>query len=66
MSRSTAVAQILDRVFDGYAAGMLRRMLYLWMVVSYLGLSTGLKSKLSAVVNWVFAYFYIRDTARLE
>ena len=66
MSRSTAVAQILGRVFDGYAAGMLRRMLYLWMVVSYLGLSTGLKSKLSAVVNWVFAYFYIRDTARLE
>jgi len=66
ISRNVAVAQILDRAFDGFAAGMLRRILYLEQMLSYLGPLTGFQSKLSTALDWFFAYFYHRDTARLE
>ncbi|MEE8470331.1 MAG: FAD-dependent oxidoreductase, partial [Dehalococcoidia bacterium] len=66
MGRNVAVAQLFGRVFDGFAAGLVRRMLYLGQMIAYLGLSTGLKSKLSATLDWFFAYFYHRNTAHLE
>ena len=65
ISRNVAVAQILGRAFDGFAAGMLRRILYLEQMLSYLGLLTGFQSKLSTCLDWFFAYFYHRDTSRL-
>jgi NADH dehydrogenase FAD-containing subunit len=66
INRNMAVAQILDRAFDGFAAGMLRRILYLEQMLSYLGPLTGFQSKLSTALDWSFAYFYHRNTARLE
>ena len=66
IGRNVAVAQILNRVFDGFAAGMLRRILYLWQMLSYLGLLTGFRGKLSTALDWSFSYFYHRYTARLE
>jgi len=66
ISRNVAVAQLLGRAFDGFAAGMLRRILYLEQMLSYLGPLTGFQSKLSTGLDWFFAYFYHRDTARLE
>jgi len=65
ISRNVAVAQILGRAFDGFAAGMLRRILYLEQMLSYLGPLTGFQSKLSTALDWFFAYFYHRDTSRL-
>ena len=65
ISRNVAVAQILGRAFDGFAAGMLRRILYLEQMLSYLGPLTGFQSKLSTGLDWFFAYFYHRDTSRL-
>lgn len=66
LGRNTAVAQILGIVFNGLTAASLRRGLYLWMVISYLGLLMGLKNKLSVALDWSFAYFYRRNTARIE
>jgi hypothetical protein len=45
---------------------MVRRLYYLWVFVSYLGLATEFRRKLRAVRDWIPAYFYQRNTARLE
>ena len=66
LGRNVAVAQILNRVLDGFTAGMLRRISYLWQVISYLGLLTGFRSKVSTLIDWSFSYFYDRYTARME
>ncbi len=66
IGRNTAVAQLLNFVFDGFAGGLVRRMLYFEQMIVYLGLLTGFKSKISASIDWFFAYFYNRNTARIE
>jgi len=66
MGRNLVLAQLGDRVFDGFAAALLRRFYYLWIFISYLGLPTEFKRKLSAVCRWIPAYFYRRNTAHLE
>lgn len=66
IGRNTAVAQLLNFVFDSFAAGLVRRVLYFEQMIVYLGLMTGFKSKISASVDWFFAYFYNRNTARIE
>jgi len=66
MGRNLAVAQLGNRVFDGFAAALLRRVFYLWIFVSYLGLRTELRRKLGAVRSWIPAYFYRRNTAHLQ
>ena len=66
IGRNVAVAQILDRVFDGFAAGFLRRILFLEQMVMYLGLLTAFKNKVGTAFDWFFAYFYHRNTARIE
>jgi NADH:quinone reductase (non-electrogenic) len=66
MGRNTAVAQLWGHVFDGFAAGLVRRMLYLEQMIVYLGLLTGFKAKLGASIDWLFAYFYHRNTARID
>jgi NADH dehydrogenase len=66
MGRNLVVAQLGNRVFDGFAAGLLRRFYYLWVFISYLGLPTGFRRKLGAVCGWIPAYFYLRNTAHLE
>jgi NADH dehydrogenase len=66
MGRNLVVAQVWDRVFDGFAAGLLRRVYYLWVFISYLGLPTEFRRKLGAVRSWIPAYFYHRNTAHLE
>ncbi|MCK5181527.1 MAG: NAD(P)/FAD-dependent oxidoreductase, partial [Dehalococcoidia bacterium] len=38
MGRNLVVAQLGNRVFDGFAAALLRRIYYLWVFISYLGL----------------------------
>jgi NADH dehydrogenase len=66
MGRNLAVAQLGNRVFDGFAAALLLRFYYLWVFISYLGLPTEFRRKLSAVCGWIPAYFYRRNTAHLE
>jgi NADH dehydrogenase len=66
MGRNLVVAQLGDRVFDGFAAALVRRVYYLWVFISYLGLPTGFRRKLGAVFGWIPAYFYHRNTAHLE
>jgi len=66
MGRNLVLAQLGNRVFDGFAAALLRRIYYLWIFVSYLGLPTEFRRKLSAVCNCIPAYFYRRNTAHLE
>lgn len=66
MGRNMAVAQLGNIAFDGFAAGLLRRLLYLEQMIVYLGLFTGFKSKLGAALDWSFAYFYHRNTAHIE
>ena len=66
IGRNVAVAQILGRVFDGFAAGFLRRLLFLEQMVMYLGLLTAFKNKVGTALDWFFAYFYHRNTARIE
>jgi len=66
MGRNLVLAQLGNRVFDGFAAGLLRRVYYLWIFISYLGLPTGFRRKLGAVCGWIPAYFYHRNTAHLE
>jgi len=66
MGRNLVVAQLGNRVFDGFAAALLRRVYYLWVFISYFGLPTGFRKKLGAVCGWIPAYFYNRNTAHLE
>jgi NADH dehydrogenase len=66
MGRNLVLAQLGDRVFDGFAAALVRRFFYLWVFISYLGLSTEFRRKLSAICSWIPAYFYHRNTAHLE
>jgi NADH:quinone reductase (non-electrogenic) len=66
MGRNLTVAQVWDHVFDGFAAALLRRVYYLWVFISYLGLPTEFRRKLGAVRDWIPAYFYHRNTAHLE
>jgi NADH dehydrogenase len=66
MGRNLTVAQVWDRVFDGFAAALLRRVYYLWVFISYLGLPTEFRRKLGAVRDWIPAYFYHRNTAHLH
>jgi len=66
LDRNTAIAQLYGRVFDGYLAGIIRRALFIGMLIYYGGIFTGLKIKLSAALDWLFAYFYNRNTARIE
>jgi NADH dehydrogenase len=66
MGRNLAVAQVWDYVFDGFAAALVRRVYYLWVFISYLGLPTEFRRKLGAVRDWVPAYFYHRNTAHLD
>ena len=66
MGRNLVVAQLGNRVFNGFAAALVRRLYYLWVFISYLGLPTEFRRKLSAVCSWVPAYFYRRNTAHLE
>jgi NADH:ubiquinone reductase (H+-translocating) len=66
MGRNLTVAQLGERVFDGFAAALVRRFYYLWVFISYLGLPTEFGRKLGAVRDWIPAYFYHRNTAHLE
>jgi NADH dehydrogenase len=66
VNRNKAIAQLFGLVFDGYPAGMIRRALFIGMLIYYGGIFTGLKNKLSAALDWLFAYFYNRNTAHLE
>jgi len=66
MGRNLVLVQLGNRVFDGFAAALLRRVYYLWIFISYLGLPTEFRRKLGAVRSWVPAYFYHRNTAHLE
>jgi NADH:quinone reductase (non-electrogenic) len=66
VGRNTVLAQLGDRVFDGFAAALVRRVYYLWVLISYLGLPTEFRRKLGAVRDWIPAYFYHRNTAHLE
>ncbi|MFO7773369.1 MAG: NAD(P)/FAD-dependent oxidoreductase [Dehalococcoidia bacterium] len=66
MGRNLVVAQLGNRVFDGFAGALLRRIYYLWVFITYLGLSTEFKRKLGAVRDWVPAYFYHRYTSHLH
>jgi NADH dehydrogenase len=66
MDRNVAVAELFGLVFDGYVAGIMRRALFLGMLISYGGFRAGFRSKVSAAVDWTFAYFYRRNTARIE
>jgi len=66
MGRNLVLAQLWGRVFDGFAAALVRRLYYLWVFISYLGLLTEFRRKLGAVRSWISAYFYHRDTAHLE
>ncbi len=58
MGRNAAVAQVGGWAFDGLAAWLLWR-------IYYLGNLMGFRDKLSVALDWSFAYFYRRNTARL-
>jgi NADH dehydrogenase len=66
LGRNIALAQLGNRVFDGFAAAMVRRVYYLWAFTSYLGLPTEFRRKLGAVRDWVPAYFYRRNTTHMD
>jgi NADH dehydrogenase len=66
MGRNLVLAQLGERVFDGFAGALVRRVYYLWVFISYLGLLAELRRKLGAVCDWIPAYFYHRDTAHLH
>jgi len=66
IGRNLVLAQLGARVFDGFVAAMVRRLYYLWVFISYLGLPTECRTKLAAVREWIPAYFYHRNTAHLE
>jgi NADH dehydrogenase len=60
MGRNLTAAQVLGYVFNGFAAATVRRVFYLWVFISCFGLPTEFKRKLSAVRDWISAYFYRR------
>jgi NADH dehydrogenase len=66
IGRNLVLAQLGERVFDGFAAALVRRFYYLWVFISYLGLATEFRRKLGAVLDWIPAYFYRRNTAHLH
>jgi NADH dehydrogenase len=66
MGRNLVLVQLGGRVFDGLAGALVRRVYYLWVFISYLGLTMEFRRKLGAVRNWISAYFYHRNTAHLE
>jgi NADH dehydrogenase len=66
VGRNLVLAQLGDRVFDGFAAALVRRLYYLWVFISYLGLRTEFRRKLGAVRDWIPAYFYRRNTGHLR
>jgi NADH dehydrogenase len=66
MGRNLVLAQLGNRVFNGFAAALLRRFYYLWVFILYLGLLTELRRKLGTVRGWLPAYFYRRNTTHLE
>ncbi len=66
VGRNLVLAQLGGRVFDGFAAALVRRIYYLWVFISYLGLPTEFMRKLRAVRDWIPAYFYRRNMAHLE
>jgi len=66
MGRNVALAQLEERVLDGFVAALVRRVYYLWVFISYLGLKTELRRKLAAVCDWIPAYFYHRNTSHLH
>ncbi|MBI2831997.1 MAG: NAD(P)/FAD-dependent oxidoreductase [Chloroflexi bacterium] len=59
MGRNVAMAQVGKLAFDGFPAWVLWRMYYLAILM-------GFRSKLSVALDWSLAYFYHRNTARLE
>ncbi len=59
MGRNKAVAEIGGHAFDGLPAWLLWRIYYLSKLM-------GFKNKFSVALDWSFAYFYRRNTARLE
>jgi len=65
MGRNLVLAQLGERVFDGFAAALVRRVYYFWVFISYLRLATEFRRKLSAILGWIPAYFYHRNTAHL-
>lgn len=65
MGRNSVVVQLGNRVLNGVAGAFVRRGFYLWRFLSYLGLRTELRRKLSAVREWMAAYFYHRRTGHL-
>lgn len=65
MGRNLVLAQLGEHVFDGLAGALVRRVYYLWLFISYLGLATEFRRKLGAVRDWIPAYFYHRNTAHL-
>jgi len=40
--------------------------LFLEQMTMYLGLLTAFKNKMGTALDWFFAYFYHRNTARIE
>ncbi len=66
MGRNVVLAQLGNHVFDGFAGALVRRVYYLWVFISYLGLTTEFRRKLGAVRGWISAYFYHRNTAHLD
>jgi len=66
IGRNVAVAQLLGHIFDGFPAGFVRRVLFLEQMIMYLGLLTAFKNKMGTALDWFFAYFYYRNTARIE
>ena len=65
VGRNMVLAQVWDRVFDGFAAALVRRVYYLWVFVSYLGLPTEFRRKMGAVRDWISAYFHHGNAGRL-
>ena len=66
IGRNVAVAQLLGLVFDGFFAGFLRRLFFLEQMIMYLGPLTAFKNKVCTAIDWFFAYFYHRNTGRIE
>jgi NADH dehydrogenase len=66
VGRNMVLAQLGDRVFDGFTGALVRRVYYLWVFISYLGLLAEFRRKLGAVRDWIPAYFYRRNTGHLH
>jgi NADH dehydrogenase len=66
IGRNLVLAQLGKRVFDGFAAALLRRVYYLWVFITYLGLATEFRRKLGAVRDWIPSYFYHCNTTHLH